>query len=66
MLCYQSGTICQCVLYQEQTLIGPAGQWHRAQVINMPRLMSSPSIAFAPVTLSVCLHPASDSLNYCC
>lgn len=65
MLCYQSGTICQCVLYEEQTLTGPAGQRHRAQVINMPRLMSSPSFAFASQTLSVYVHPGSDSLNHC-
>lgn len=51
MLCYQPGTICQCVSYEEQTLTGPAGQRHRAQVINMPRLMSSPSIAFATLPL---------------
>lgn len=35
---------------RSKPLIGPPGQRHRAQVINMPRLMSSPSIAFAPLT----------------
>lgn len=33
--------------------INPGGQRHRAQVINMPRLMSSPSIALAALTASV-------------
>lgn len=51
---------------KSKTLTGPPGQRHRAQVINMPRLMSSPSTAFAPLTLRVHLGGESLSLNYCC
>lgn len=36
--------------------MGPTGQRHRAQVINMPRLMSSPSIASSPLTLCQCVR----------
>lgn len=38
----------------------------KMRVINMPRLMSSSSDAFASLTPSVCVHPSDDSLNYCC